>query len=66
MLTEMLASALVMYSKLTIFIFHVMLQTVLVAGGREGYLEQSEGTFVQEFFVNCTEPTRHVLNKDLQ
>lgn len=38
MLTEMLASALVMYSKLTIFIFHVMLQTVLVAGGREGGL----------------------------
>lgn len=66
MLTEMLASVLVMYSKLTMFIFHVMLRTVLVAGGREGYLGQSEGTFVQEFCVNCTEPTKHVLNKDLQ
>lgn len=55
MLTEMLASALVMYSKLTNFISHVMLQTVLAEGGLFG---KREGTFVYIFCVYCTEPTQ--------
>lgn len=54
---SLLASALVMYSKLTKFISHVMLWTALAEGGRVIW-DEERVPFVSDFCVYCTEPTQ--------